>query len=107
MSDFVWFILTGILLALLGIVFSVLGWLIWKKQRMDLIISYHSDKVSEANKPAYCALLGTGVLIMGIGFLASATCTVFIQSARVFVPMAAGLLAGAVLLVSAIIKYNR
>ncbi len=107
MSDFIWFILIGILFALLGIVFSVLGWLIWKKQKMDLIISYHCDKVSEANKPAYCMLLGSGILIMGIGFLISGACTVFIQSALVFVPMTAGLLAGAALLVSAIIKYNR
>ena len=50
-----------------------------EKQRIDLIISYHSDKVSEENRQAYCTLSGTGVLVMGFGFLLSGICTVFVH----------------------------
>lgn len=106
MSDLVWFIVIGVLLVFLGIVFIMLGWKIWKKQRMDLIISYHCDKVSEENKQAYCTLSGSGILIMGFGFLVSGICAVFIRSAFVFVTMTAGLVLGIVLLISAIVKYN-
>lgn len=107
MSDLIWFIVIGVLLAFLGIVFIMLGWQIWKKQRMDLIISYHSDKVRDENKQAYCTLSGSGILIMGFGFLVSGICAVFIRSAFVFVPMTAGLVLGIVLLTVAIAKYNR
>ena len=107
MSDYIWFIVIGVLFALLGFVFFLLGWRIWKKQKMDLIISYHCEKVSEENKQAYCTLSGLGVLIMGIGFFLSAVLTVFTQSAFVFLPMAAGLVLGIILLTSAVIKYNR
>ena len=107
MSDLVWFIVIGVLLAFLGIVFIMLGWKIWKKQRMDLIISYHSDKVRDENKQAYCTLSGSGILIMGFGFLVSGICAFFIRSAFVFAPMTAGLVLGIALLISAVIKYNR
>ena len=68
MSDTIWFIIIGILFAALGVLFIWLGWQIWKKRKINLIISYHCDKVSEENKPAYCSLAGIGVFLMGIGF---------------------------------------
>ncbi len=107
MSDSVWFIFICVLFALLGLVFLRLGWLIWKKQKMDLIIMYHSDKVSEENKPAFCSLSGIGVLVIGIGFVLSGICTVLFQSVSAFIPMTAGLVLGIAMLASAIIKYNR
>ena len=107
MTDTIWFILTGVLFVLLGVLFAVLGWLIWKKQNMNLIIRYHCDKVREENKEAYCKLFGIGVLIMGIGFLLSGICTMFFQSVLTFIPMAAGLVIGIAVLISAMVKYNR
>ena len=107
MSDLVWFIVIGILFGLLGFVFILLGWQIWKKQKMNLIISYHCDKVRENNKRAYCTRSGIGVFLIGIGFLLSGICTAFSQSVLVFVPMTVGLVFGIALLASAGIKYNR
>ena len=107
MSDTVWFAVFGVLFALLGFVFFILGRQIWKKQRMDLIIRYHCDKVSEENKQAYCTLSGIGVLIIGIGFFLSAICLIFNQSVFVLIPMTAGLILGLTLLTLAGIKYNR
>ncbi|MBQ3461485.1 MAG: hypothetical protein IJH14_12510 [Solobacterium sp.] len=106
MSDFIWFVMIGVLFVFLGLIFIWLGWQIWKRQRMDLIINYHSDKVSEENRQAYCALCGAGILIMGTGFLLSGICTAFARTVFTFGPMAAGLVLGIALLVSAIMKYN-
>ena len=107
MSDFVWFIIVGVMFVLLSLLFIRLGWQIWKKQKMDLIIRYHCDKVSEENKQAYCALSGIGVFVMGVGFGLSGICTAFLRSASVFIPMTAGLVLGTALLASASIRYNR
>ncbi|MDO4192843.1 MAG: DUF3784 domain-containing protein [Erysipelotrichaceae bacterium] len=107
MSDLMWFMIIGFLFAMLGMIFSRLGWYIWKKQRIDLIISFHSDKVSEENKQAYCTLFGIGILFIGIGFLLSGISTVNNHSVLVFVPMAVGLVFGFALLITAITKYNR
>lgn len=106
MSDFICFILIGVLFVFLGLIFIWLGWQIWKKQRTDLIISYHNDKVSEENRQAYYTLFGAGVLVMGTGFILSGICTIFIRSLLAFGPMAAGLVLGMAMLVSAVMKYN-
>ena len=107
MGDFIWFIVIGAVLVLLGFVFIELGLLIWKKQKMDLIIHHHCDKVSKENEAAYCRLAGIGVFVMGIGFAVSGICAAFMRSALVFLPMGAGLAAGIVLLILAGSKYNR
>lgn len=71
MSDDVWGIVLGVLLILLGILFIWLGLAIWKKQKIELIIRHHMDKVSDEDKQAYCRLCGIGVLIIGFGFVVS------------------------------------
>jgi hypothetical protein len=107
MSDLVWFIIIGALFVLLSLIFIILGLQIWKKQKMDLIISYHCDKVSEDNKRAYCVLSGIGLIIMGAGFGLSGLLAVFLRSASVFIPMTVGLGSGIALLTAAGIRYNR
>ncbi len=107
MSDTIWFIIIGVLFAALGVLFIWLGWQIWKKRKINLIISYHCDKVREENKPAYCSLAGIGVFLTGIGFAFSGICTIFSQSLLVFIPMTVGLTVGIVLPVTAVVKYNR
>ncbi len=99
MGDFIWFMIVGILFILLAFIFGRLGWLIWKKQKLALIISHHCDKVSEANKPAYCTLAGVGVFIMGVGFGLSGICMFLTQSALGFIPMAAGLVLGLMIMI--------
>ena len=106
MDDFIWYIAVSALLILLGFVLIRLGLAIWQKQKMDLIILHHCEKVREENKPAYCTLSGIGVFVIGLGFVLSGICSVFMQSALIFLPMAAGLAAGIALLILAGMKYN-
>ena len=106
MDDQIWFIVISALFVILGVVFFWLGLSIWKKQKTELIISHHCDKVSERNKPAYCTLLGIGVFVIGIGFILSGICSTFMQSVFTFIPMTAGLAIGIMLLILAGIRYN-
>ena len=106
MNDFIWFLVISSLFILLGFVFIGLGLAVWKKQKMDLIIRYHCGRVSEKNKPAYCTFSGIGVFLIGIGFVLSGICAAFMRSVLIFIPMAAGLAAGIMLLILAGIRYN-
>ena len=54
-----------------GVIIAVLGWLIWKKEKISLMHDYHIDKVSAENKPAFCRRSGMGLIIIGIGLLIS------------------------------------
>lgn len=51
-------IIGSIILGLVGIVFVILGYLIWKKEKISILHDYHYDKVSEVDKKAFCTLSG-------------------------------------------------
>ena len=107
MSDLTWFIIIGVFFMLLGMIFIVLGMMIGIGKKMNLIISYHCDKVSEENKNAYCSIFGLGVFFIGIGFAVTGILSVVLQSLFALIPMAAGLVLGIAFILAAIIKYNR
>lgn len=107
MNDFIWFLITGIIFVILGIVFIRLGLALWKKQKTELIISYHMNKVSDGNRQAFCKLCGIGMLVSGIGFAVSGIWTVFTAELYSWIPMIAGLIAGILLLAVSVARYNR
>ncbi len=106
MNDTVWYVIICVLFVLLGMIFLYLGNQIGKKQRKDIIISYHSDKVSKEDWEAYCKLFASGMYAMTAGFFLGALC-LFFRSFVIFVPMIAGLVSGIIIIICAIRKYNR
>ncbi len=86
-----------------GVVLTVFGWLIWKKEKLSLMHNYHVDKVSIENRTAFCKLSGIGLIVIGIGLLVTAVILYITDSAYSFLCFAAGL----VMLITARAKYNR
>lgn len=107
MGDIIWFIIIGAILIVLGLIIIWLGYNVWIKQKINLIIIYHMDKVSDDNKPAFCRLSGLGLLVMGCGFIASGIWTMVSGALLSFIPMIVGIVVGIVLFVSAGVKYNK
>lgn len=52
----------------LGAFIVYMGIMIAFKERIDLIHDYHHRYVEEENKPLFCRLVGSGMMIAGIGF---------------------------------------
>ena len=90
-----------------GVLLAVLGLLIWKKEKIELLHDYHVNKVSAKNKTAFCTLSGVGVLVIGLGLLVTAALFGLTESLCSFLPFAAGLIAGIALLMIAGRRYNR
>jgi len=107
MGDFIWFLIIGIVLAILSFLFIRMGILIWKKQKTTLLHDYHVDKLKEEDKPAFCKLAGIGMLVIGVGFGLTAIWTVIAGSLLSLIPLTIGLVVGIVMLVKAVRKYNR
>ena len=107
MSDTAWYIISGIILLVVGVLFIWIGWSIWKKQKISLLHSYHYNKVSKKNKPAFCRQVGIGMIIIGTGMVLSGVITMISGSLLSLVPLAAGLAVGTPMMLLAIHKYNR
>lgn len=90
-----------------GVIIAVMGWLIWKKEKLSLIHDYHVDKVSAKNRPAFCKLSGTGLIVIGVGLLITAVILGITDSAYSFLCFAVCYATGLAMLITAGAKYNR
>ncbi len=97
----------AIIVAVIGIVFITLGYLMWKKEKITLLHSYHYEKVSPSDKKVFCKISGWGVIFIGIGLLVTAAIIGITDSALSFIAFALGFVVGLVLLIYAGAKYNR
>ena len=95
-----------IIIFLLGTVFVILGYILWKKEKISLLHSYHYDKVSEENKKPFCTLSGIGVVIIGISLLVTAVFLYLTNSEWSFISFGVGFCAGLAMLILAGMKYN-
>ena len=99
--------LGSIIFGLVAIILIILGYLIWKKEKISLLHDYHYDKVSEEDKKAFCAVSGIGVLVIGVGILITAILTAITYSMWSYIAFVIGFVAGLVMLIYAGIRYNR
>lgn len=94
-------------IGLFALVFIYLGYLMWKKEKITLLHSYHYDKVSPSDKKVFCKISGWGVIFIGSGLLVTAIIIGITDSALGFIAFALGFVAGLALLIYAGAKYNR
>lgn len=95
-----------IFMGLIGLLMCYLGWLIWKKERINLIHSHHYARVSEADKKPYTEKMGKALLIMGIGCFLTGMADFITRTHFGWIFFGLGFIIGAVLFVKAQHKYN-
>lgn len=54
---------------IVGLICSYLGYLIWIKQKINLLHSYHYQKVKKEDIPAYTKMMGIGLIVVGSGVI--------------------------------------
>jgi len=96
-----------IIFSAIGILLICLGYLIWRKEKITLIHEYHHTHVTEKNKKPYCALMGKGVVSIGAGIVLCAVIWELTDSEWGWLAFIAGGIFGAVLMITASVKYNR
>ena len=89
-----------------GLLCIVLGFLLWKKQRISLVHDYHTRKIREEDVSAYTRLLGFGLLAVGAGCVLTGVVALGFEQPLGWIAFPVGFLAGLVLLVMAQKKYN-
>ena len=96
----------SIIVGLIGIIFVILGYMIWKKEKIALLHNYHYDKVSAEDKKAFCTISGIGILLIGIGLILTAIIIGITNSVWSFIAFTIGFIVGIVMLIYAGIRYN-
>lgn len=101
--------IVGILvMASVSLLLFAFSWLVWKKEKIELVNVTSRDKVSEENRKPFCAAIGKGLLIMGMGTLLSTVLFPVLESAwAILLPIWVSYTIGIAIMVRACIRYNR
>ncbi len=97
----------AILLLIIGAILSAFGWIIWKREKITLLHSYHYDKVSEADKKLYTALMGKGLIIIGTGIALTEIIDFITKTHSGWIAFSVCFICGSGFMIYAVKKYNR
>ena len=90
-----------------SVLFLCLGFLLWKKEKINIIHDYHYTKVKEENKKAYTSIMGKAMIVMGMGMAISGIIGVFTDSVKSGIPFCVTFIIGICMMIFGQIKYNR
>lgn len=95
------------IMAGVGLLCIWFGYLIWHKEKINLIHDYHYTKVKDIDKKAYTAIVGKSMLILGLGCILSAlTAIFFFDGIVIMVPFGVSFAIWLVMWLYAQFKYN-
>ena len=89
-----------------GIVLFILGWQIWKNEKITLIHSYHYKNVRDENKKAYTTEIGMAAIIIAIGIILTGIVDYTTQSVYGWFVFIFSFAVGISLVIHTQIKYN-
>ena len=84
----------------------VFGWLLWKKQRIDLVNAWHTRHVKKEDVPAYTKLMGLSLIAIGAGCLVTGIVACMFEENLGWLALPVGFVAGFALIWKAQKKYN-
>lgn len=96
----------AIFIGLISVIFIIVGFLVWRTEKISLLHNYHYNKVSDKNKNDFCKLSGLGVIMVGLGLLITAIIIGITDSIWSFIAFIVGFVSGLLLLICAEKKYN-
>lgn len=96
-----------VLMVVLGSLFTLSGWRIWKKEQITLIHDYHYTKVTEKNKKAYTEKIGKAMIFMSIGMFLTGIIDFISHTSYGWIIFGISFVGGLILMIKAQIKYNK
>ena len=88
-----------------GLLCILLGLLLWKKQKISLLHSYHYKNVRKEDIPAYTCLAGISLILIGAGICTTGLLNL-LHSSLWWLPLFGGIAAGFIVMNRAQKKYN-
>ena len=89
-----------------AILFFVLGTVLWKKQRIDLVNAWHTRHVKKEDVPAYTKLMGLSLIAIGAGCAVTGIVACMFEETLGWLALPVGFVVGFALIWKAQKKYN-
>lgn len=95
-----------IFLVLIGFLFSLVGWRIWKKEQVTLIHDYHYTKVSKGDMKPYTEKMGKACIVMGIGIILTGIADFITNTFYGWIFFGVCFISGLIMMIYTQFKYN-
>ena len=95
-----------IIYSAVGILLIVLGLVMWKKQKINLLHDYHYKNVQPQDVPAYTRAMGIGLIVIGAGLCVTGVLCCFVRGPVSLIALVPGFVCGLILLHKAQMRYN-
>ena len=95
-----------IVLFAVGALCVVLGLILWKKQKISLVHDYQHQNVREEDVPAYCRLVGIGLIVIGVGIALDGVANLVCRESLGYLALAAWIIGGIIVMHRAQMQYN-
>lgn len=102
-----WNVLYAIIMIMVSILLFVLGYMLWKKQKIEVMHEYHYTNVSKQNRQAYTTIMGQALFVIAVGMLVSGICSLFMDVTKLWIVAVVGIVVGVGMMVYGQMKYNR
>lgn len=89
-----------------GVLLVVLGLVMWKKQKINLLHDYHYKNVKAEDVPAYTRAMGIGQIVIGAGLCVTGALQFFVQGPASLAALAVGIVCGLIIFHKAQMRYN-
>lgn len=90
----------------IGLLFVYLGYVLWIKEKINIIHDYHYTKVKVTDKRAYTRIMGIAMIVIGIGCLLSGVASLFIGGEKSGIVFGGSFAIGILMMLYGQIKYN-
>ncbi|MTI66994.1 MAG: DUF3784 domain-containing protein [Firmicutes bacterium] len=91
---------------ILGIAFLIIGWRIWKKEKITLIQDYHYKNVAESDKKPYTEKMGKACIIIGLGMMLTGVIDFVTSTSFGWICFVISFIYGFILMITVQRKYN-
>lgn len=96
-----------IIMISISLLFFILGYLLWKKQKISLIHYFHYSNVQQKDIKPYTEQIGKGLIIIGIGFLITGIIDFFTKLGYGWMITVISFVVGVFVIIRAQLRYNR
>lgn len=96
-----------VIMGLCSALFLYMGYLLWKKEKINMIHDYHYTKVKEEDKKAYTGIMGKAMIVIGFGMMFSGIIGAYTDSMKSGIPFCIAFVIGICMMTYAQIKYNK
>ncbi|MFA9466228.1 MAG: DUF3784 domain-containing protein [Velocimicrobium sp.] len=91
---------------LCSLLFIFLGYLLLKKEKINIMHDYHYKKVRAEDKKAYTSIMGKAMIVIGLGMMFSGIFCLFTESLVCMIPFGITVFIGICLMIYGQLKYK-